>query len=495
MKKMISRRSFIKACAVAASAAALNACGSSSNSVSSTSVAASESTAQTVKTYDDVQKPDNILWWVHDGMKQEDGTEQWVAEYERMTGVDLTLQIIDNNEYYTKLELAYAADTVPNTFDLNGENLSNYAVQGAIADLTDLIHESGVYDRLDKKLWDSLELGGRLYGVPRAMPTACVSYVRKDWLDRLGMDIPTNYAEFIEMLTAFKEKIPECTVPYTAPGLKSAQAMPEFYHGAIPDYRKIDGKWVDGMAQDDMLVALKNMQEAYAAGLIDMEVVTNTTSACRDQWYSGSVGVFAYWSGNWGLTLSDRLKRNVPDAEVVAMPPLAESTYLLSAPSSQVISSKLDSDKIAGIFKYFIDFGRDGGEGQILFRNGVENLHWKQEGDKLVPLPCLSNPEDTFLKAWGDPATPMLLTDKNVDVKPEISNSEAIANEYAEPIYVLPVSETRTMISSDLTTARENIIARVVMGQLTPEDGLAEYKKQADLLGVAQALEEMNANA
>ena len=51
------------------------------------------------------------------------------------------------------------------------------------------------------------------------------------------------------------------------------------------------------------------------------------------------------------------------------------------------------------------------------------------------------------------------------------------------------------MITSDLTTTRENIISRVAMGQLTPEEGMDEYKAQAETLNVAQALEEMNANA
>lgn len=106
--------------------------------------------------------------------------------------------------------------------------------------------------------------------------------LRKGWLDRLGMDIPKTYDEFINMLTRFQQEIPECTVPYTAPGLSSAQAMPEFFQGAVPNFVKVDGQWVDGMQQDNMLSAMQRMQDAYAAGLIDMEVVTNTTSACRD---------------------------------------------------------------------------------------------------------------------------------------------------------------------------------------------------------------------
>ena len=114
-------------------------------------------------------------------MHQEDGSEQWIADFDAKTGIDLELDFIDNNEYTKKLELAYASDTVPDTFDLNGETLGNYAAQGAIADLTDLVHESGLYDKVDKNLWDALTVNGKIYGVPRETPSAIVTYVRKDW--------------------------------------------------------------------------------------------------------------------------------------------------------------------------------------------------------------------------------------------------------------------------------------------------------------------------
>lgn len=91
--------------------------------------------------------------------------------------------------------------------------------------------------------------------------------------------------------------------------------------------------------------------------------------------------------------------------------------------------------------------------------------------------------------------TPMTATDKNVEVSQEVTDSLAVVSANAKNISVFPVSEQRTMITSDLTTTRENIISRVAMGQLTPEEGMAEYKAQAETLNVAQALEEMNANA
>lgn len=496
--KKITRRTFMQVLGLAGGAAVLTACGggSSSSTAAGTSGAASgAASAPAGSVYENAQKPASMTWWVHDGMKLENGVDQWVEEFDKKTGIDLDLDIIDNNEYYTKLELAYASNTVPDTFDLNGDSLGSYAAQGAIADLTDLVYESGLYDRIDEGLWDALTLNGRIYGIPREIPSACVTYVRKDWLDRLGMDIPTTYDEFITMLTRFRDEIPECTVPYTAPGLKSAQSLPEFYQGAIADYTKIDGKWVDGMMQDNMLTALSNMQKAYADKLIDTEVVTNTTSACRDQWYAGTVGVFDYWGGNWGQTLTTRVKQNVPEAEVVAIPPIQGAVYLFSAASTQVISNKLSEEQVASIFKYFIEYAHDGGEGQVLFQSGVEGLHWEQQGDKLVPLPSLSNPDEPLTKVWITPwlaVTELELTDKNMDLDPAITDSLEIANKYSENLRVFPVSEQRTMIASDLTTAREGIISKVVMGQMSPEEGIAQYKATAEGLGIDIALEQMN---
>lgn len=151
MKKQISML-----LATACAASLLAACGGSGSTAASASAAdstaaSSEKTAaDAASLYENAQKPDKLVWWVHDGMHQEDGSEQWIADFDAKTGIDLELDFIDNNEYTKKLELAYASDTVPDTFDLNGETLGNYAAQGAIADLTDLVHESGLYDKVDK---------------------------------------------------------------------------------------------------------------------------------------------------------------------------------------------------------------------------------------------------------------------------------------------------------------------------------------------------------
>ena len=168
------------------------------------------------------------------------------------------------------------------------------------------------------------------------------------------------------MIRRFKAEIPECEIGLTAPGIKSEMNLPEFYQGAHYGFAKVDGVWVDGFAQDNMAEAMQRMQDAYKEGLLDMEIITNTTSTCRDAWYSGKVGVFNYWSGKWGGTLQDRLVANNEGAVTQPIEPIAEADYLYAALGGLCISSKVSEEKAAQIFDYFIEYMHDGGEGQVL---------------------------------------------------------------------------------------------------------------------------------
>lgn len=481
------------------------ACGSedagSSSTPASSSAAASSETASTASSEapaeKTVEKPDTISWWTHDGLNEENGSEQWFAEFENLTGIHLDHQFIPNNEYYDKLKLAFASDEVPEVFDLNGANLALYASQGAIYDLTDLLKASELYDKVDPAIWEAISIDGKIYAIPKEMPSAACTYVRGDWLERLGMQPPTNYEEFLDMIRRFKAEIPECEIGLTAPGVKSEMNLPEFYQGAHYGFAKVDGVWVDGFAQDNMAEAMQRMQDAYKEGLLDMEIITNTTSTCRDAWYEGKVGVFNYWSGKWGGTLQERLEANNEGAIALAIEPIAEADYLFATLGGLCISSKVSDEKAEQIFKYFIEYMHDGGEGQVLFQSGVEGVHWEQDGNNVKPLPNLADPSAVTVSVWCTPwlaISPLEVTDKNTEIADAVKNSLAITDAVAQQVAVTPVSETLNKITSDLELEKADILAKVVMGEMTVEQGVAAYKEVAEELNVEQVLKELNGN-
>lgn len=480
----------------------MTACGSEESGQNVTeNVAASTQEGQTAdaettaSVQDEVEKPAQITWWTHDGLNEDNGAEQWFAEYERLTGIHLEHQFIANNEYYDKLKLACASGEVPEVFDLDGTNLPLYASQGVLYDLTDMVKSSELYEKVDPEIWESVSIDGKIYAIPRDMPGATVTYVRGDWLQRLGMDAPTNYDEFIEMLRRFKAEIPECDIALTAPGVKSEMYLPEFYQGAHYGFAKVDGEWIDGFAQDNMAAAMQRMQDAYKEGLLDMEIITNATSTCRDEWYSGNVGVFNYWSGGWGETLQNRLSTNVPDAVTEAIEPIDGAQYLYTTLQGHCISSSVSAEKASQIFKYFIEYMHDGGEGQVLFQSGVEGVHWEQDGNNIKPLPRLSNPAEVTTSVWmgpTNPIRPLEVTDKNFVTSEEAQKSSAIAEANAKQTPIMPVSATLNKITADLELEKSDILAKVVMGEMTVEQGVAAYKEVAEELNVDKVLEELN---
>ena len=443
-----------------------------------------------------VEKPAEITWMVHDGLHKENGTDKWAAEFERLSGVKMNLKIVSNNEYGQLLDLSFASGETPDVFDLQGDGrYSSFVRQSAVADLTDLVKASPLYSRVAPELWDSIAINGRYYGIPKEKPNGTVSYVRKDWLNRLGMQEPKTYAEFIDMLRAFRDKIEECKVPFTAPGLFQDQYLREFYQDATPDFVKKDGKWVDGMSDPSMKAALQRLQDAYKEGLIDMEVVTNKTSTCRDEWYSGKVGVFSYWAGQRGQTLQERLNLNVPEGVVEPMSMIKESHSIRVTPTVWAIPSSRSESQIAQIFKYFMEFKNDGEAGQVLFQSGVEGIHWQQVGDHLDPLPQISNPNSKQLKAFVDPVfciAPLTLTDKKMDHSAIFEKSLAVLNENVVQLPIIPTSRTYVKISSDLKLLKEEILAKVVMGTLSVDDGLAKYISESSALGVDKVVAEFN---
>lgn len=441
-------------------------------------------------------KPDSIRWMVHDGLLEEEGTQQWVQEFEKKTGISMTLDRVANNEYSQILELAFASNTVPDVFDLTTDKVAVYAKQNAVADITELVEKSVFYENVDSVIWDSIRLNGKIYGVPAEKPTPTVTYVRKDWLDRLGLDVPETYEEFVEMLRRFKEDIPECTVPMTGISTELAKFFPEFCQGANPNFIKKDGKWVDGMKQPNMKDALSNLREAYEEGLLDSEMVTNTTANCRDQWYAGSVGVFNYQGGRWGQQLEERVKMNVPEAEVIAIPPIGGAEYQYMGMKLYCISSKLSDEEVSAVFDSFISYMHDGEDGQVLFQSGVEGVHWEQDGDYVKPLPNLSNPKEDLKKCWIDPRrpiSPLKLTDKKNIENEMVDSSLEIGDSYCVQNSIYPFSESYTKINGELTMLKQEIIAKVILGDMTVEEGMMEYEKNSERLNVAKVEDEMNA--
>lgn len=437
------------------------------------------------------------VFWDTNMIRKELGQDFVVEAYKKMTGIELKVIQPPHNQYYEKLLIAFSSNELPDTVLVDGEHYLQFVAEGAIVPLDEIIAKSKVAKKINKEYIEALRLrNGKVYGFPLNQGGGTVTYIRKDWLDNLKLKVPKTYEELYEVMKAFTLNDPDKngkndTFGYTLPGVGDEMYMRDFYLDATHAFTYKDGKWIDGFSQPNFKAALERLKKAYQDKLLDKEVFTNKTSTSREKFMAGKIGIFNYWSGPWALQLLNGVKASGgAKAELVAVPALKGSFYYNRVAPIIAFTKACKNPEEA--FKYTVELMYDGGKGQMLFTHGVEGIHWKKQGEEYIKLPSLANKNTTFGKVfiqpdlslvkWNDPfkMAPIVLASRQVNIKTMVQQR------------LQPMSETYLKYGADLATLKEEIIAKVMNGQYSVDEGLKIYKEKSAALGLDKMLTEFN---
>jgi len=414
----------------------------------------------------------------------EDGLKEVLAEFKKLTGVELKLLLHDYNEEKTKLSIA--AGDIPDLLDVPTGLYATYAAEGLFIDLTKMVEKSKYVKNLPKELLDSYRTkDGKILAIPYMNGGGCVGYFRKDWLDKLGMQVPKTYDQLVEVMRAFTTKDPDGdgqqnTYGYTTLVDDSFDAWSRLIlHDAFMDITYKDGKWIDGMSDQSMIAALKRLKALYDEKLIDPQFITaKKTSEFRSKLIEGKVGILEYWAGEWGMNLSEYAKKANPKAVVRSMPAVEGARYKNRLPQCLAITIKAKNPQI--IFDSFIEGLFDNDKRQILWTYGVENVHWAKKGNTVEFLPLITDKTRLFKKTKI--AREFQLNDMPLMIPLEETVSGSMANQintFHEK--VVPSSEIYGKNIGDLNNLKKEIILKVVTGAYpTVEEGIAAYKERAE---------------
>ncbi len=410
----------------------------------------------------------------------------WITKYKEATGIDMVINKPVHNEYYQQLSLAFTTGEIPDVAELGSVYYPTYANNGALWDMTAAWENSELKAKgiLDEKYVDALKINDTLYGFPMTRGNGTVTYVRQDWLDKLGLAAPTNFDEFTNMLDQFTNNDPDGngkkdTYGITLPGLVQDESPydiypREYYQDAKPGFFQTEsGEWVDGMTQPEMKEALQRMQDHFKAGYMDQEVVTNKTSTSRDKFYSGQTGTFNYWAGSWNVTIQNNLTAQTPDGVAVPIPAIAETNYIERPPTALVITTAAKNPE--GIFKHLVEYSHDGGEGQLLFTRGVEGVNYTVENGTYTQLPDVENAKKLYEKSWYAPELSITEFDDPIAFDEKVSNSLEIFSQSAKIEPVPTINDVIAQDNPDLLAIRNLAIANAVTGKMSVEDALAQY--------------------
>ena len=116
MKKMISRRNFLKAAGVSAAALGLAACGGSSSSSTAASTATSTSASSTAA----ASGASGKVYYLNFKPEQDQDWQDLAAEYTKETGVPVTVVTAASGQYETTLMSEMEKSEAPTLFQVNG---------------------------------------------------------------------------------------------------------------------------------------------------------------------------------------------------------------------------------------------------------------------------------------------------------------------------------------------------------------------------------------
>jgi putative aldouronate transport system substrate-binding protein len=431
---------------------------------------------------------------------EENGQGDWAAAFEEMTGVKLNIVKPAHNQYSEILGVTFASGDLPDLAEIQTADYLTYADSGALVPLEDFIAASEEVKNIDPALIEAYRLkDGHIYGFPTYDGGGCVMYIRADWLENLGLDVPTDYDEFVAVLRAFTNDDPDgdgvdntvgMTLPFSVPALEFDYYNRFIMQDAWFGFEYVGGRWVDGFSQPAMAQALQRFQELYAEGLIDSEFFSNATSAARSKIYEGQAGMMEYWSGTWAERFDASAKNSNAAASVIPIEPIDGSYYVNRVGPAFAIT--VAAENPGAVFDAFINTMLDRGRGQALFTHGIEGVHYRQVNGRYEMLPEPANPERPFDKAYSDPTLIMNGWQPLVAPSELITLSRQIHMDTSRQLRLPEGGDNYVKYVGELNTLKQELFAKIVAGEMSVQAGLAEYRSRAADLNLDEIISELN---
>jgi len=315
--------------------------------------------------------------------------EYW-TEWQKRTNTKLEVEWIPSGDYDTKFDLVLASGNLPEIIvatSATRPTLLSAIKQGAFWDLTPFLGDFSQYPNLKnnsyEEVWNYLNVDGKIYGIPRNRPHIDLGLnIRKDWLDKFDLPMPTTMDEYADALRTIVKGDPDGngkddTIGILGHGflLDDGDGVFQAAFGSLdPVY---DGE--GGLIKDNLTPNYTDMVEwfrgLYEDGVLATEFSAIKKTQAEEMFATGRAA--SYVRNIWrNYTWTQEIKKVQPDAEVVTLPPLQGPggvSVNLATPffGAMYISKKVPEDKVRDILDYmertttmeFTDFNYYGIEG------------------------------------------------------------------------------------------------------------------------------------
>lgn len=250
--------------------------------------------------------------------------------YTRLLNERLNVQNQDvfeamDEQYTDSVTMVIAQNDLPDVMIVEDLDELQYLVDNdMIADLTDSYNNcmsdtiKNIYGSYGRDILDVVTFGGKIMAIPETNISdgPNLIWLRKDWMDALGLSAPRTLSDVEEIIRQFKEKDPGHNGAGNTVGLvcdtslcggcgySSEYTLDIIFaaYGAFPKqwiYDE-DGNVVYGSVQPEAKKALAHIHELYKEGILDQDFLMRTSSNLIELIVDGQCGSFfgPWWAPN-----------------------------------------------------------------------------------------------------------------------------------------------------------------------------------------------------
>ncbi|MDD3336519.1 MAG: extracellular solute-binding protein [Eubacteriales bacterium] len=237
------------------------------------------------------------------------GDDPYEAYAEEKYGADFVLS--PATDFDTQILMRAAADDMPDVMILTNTQLNRLLEQGVVLDDWTPYLES--MPTINSYLTDTqkafLTRDGKFVACPCIATSSPKAFmIRQDWLDKLGLSMPTNVAELIDVMRAFTFDDPDGngiddTWGFTCAGANKGTGnlrgfMNLFDRDGVNFYVDQDGKTNHPILDGSFLDYLKVCNTIISEGLIYPDWYTQGDEDQFVEIYNGKIGVVYYTPSN-----------------------------------------------------------------------------------------------------------------------------------------------------------------------------------------------------
>jgi putative aldouronate transport system substrate-binding protein len=251
----------------------------------------------------EAESPPLEITWTAIMHTQQPPSDTILKELERLTNTKLSITWIPDAIKEGKLKSALTSNTLTKIVTIQNMKSPDFihGVQsGWFWEIGPYLSQFPNLSRMNPNILENTAISGKIYGIYRERPLSRQGVIlRKDWLERLGMEPPSTIDELYQVLKAFTLNDPDGNGVHDTYGLAERNDLTfgafktlSSYFNTPNEWGLKDGRLLPEFMFDEYIETMKFMRKLYQEGLMNDDFALASKNQQWEKFYTSKAGVY-----------------------------------------------------------------------------------------------------------------------------------------------------------------------------------------------------------